>query len=93
MSDIVKAAEAAGLYIESHECVKTAVEVELYCSACGKGLVKVPAGGTMFVQTHGSCTCSWKCCHATKAVKHVRHLEHRTVTASWDKIEGGEEQR
>lgn len=78
-SEVVRQAEAAGLYVESHTGRVEFADYELVCGACQKVLMPLPAGSMIFSQTHGSCTCSWGCCDASRPTNrpHSRHLEHR----------------
>lgn len=68
-----------GTYFESSRCSKAKTDMVLYCDACGKVLMPIPAGDTLFTQTHGDCTCSWGCCEVSKASnkRHARHLAHK----------------
>jgi hypothetical protein len=81
MSDIIRQAEAAGLYVESHTGTKAKVATELYCENCNRLQMIIPVGQTIFEQTHGKCTCSWGCCATAKPTNspHERHLRHRPV--------------
>lgn len=81
MADLVQMAEAAGLYVESHDSRKSAQDMLLYCTKCGRDLLVIKAGDLMFEQTHGKCTCSWACCAATTPEKHERHLAHKPLEA------------
>lgn len=68
----------AGIYHECSTMSKTPTDVEMYCKACGKGLMAVKAGGAIFTDASWSkCSCSWGCCEASKPAVHEQHLGYR----------------
>ena len=81
MNDLAKKAEAMGLYVEVHESRKAVVPMEMYCGACELKLMDIAVGESLFLQTHGRCTCSWSCCEKTRPGNqpHVKHLEYRAT--------------
>jgi hypothetical protein len=83
MSDeLIRSAEEAGLYIESHQGSVAKTDSVLFCSACKKDLREIPKGDMLFTQTHGRCSCSWSCCEVAKPSNsaHARHLSYRPKT-------------
>jgi hypothetical protein len=80
MSDeLIRAAEAAGLYIESSTSSIATEDVEMFCENCGKTLMTRKRGEMLFTQTYGKCSCSWHCCEDVEALVHARHLAYREM--------------
>jgi hypothetical protein len=74
----VKSLERQGFYVESSTATVLCQPTEMFCSDCGKILMKHKAGDLMFTQTHGDCTCSWACCKPGNR-RHTRHLQYRAI--------------
>lgn len=53
---------------------RTATDMLLKCGACGRTLMRVPAGSLTWEGIKGPCDCSWGCCGTSRAAVHDHHM-------------------